>query len=102
MKDVQVFWHVLIRDPYLFLGLVSVFTPTAAYWRIYRLVRATGFKGTTGFTLLAFSPALWLGAYAREYARKRGTYGWPIRPLYVPWVGYGLGIPLVVLGIVKL
>ena len=36
MPDAYIFWAVRIRDPYLFLRLVSFGVPTVAYWRIYR------------------------------------------------------------------
>lgn len=98
MSDLRVFWQVLIRDPYLFLGLLSFFIPTVAYWRIYLCLQRVGFKYRKGLTL----PAFWWGAYVREYARIRREYGWPAWPLHVAWLGFVAGIPLLLLGIFKL
>ena len=98
MSDFQVFWSVLIRDPYLFLGLLFVFLPNVAYWRIYKKLKEVGFKYPARFTL----PAIWWEAYIKEYARTRAKYGWPAWPLYVVLLGFLVGIPLVIFGVSKL
>jgi len=98
MSDAHIFWAVLIRDPYLFLGLVSLGAPTVAYWRIYRNLREIGFKHKKGFILPAFA---W-EAYLREYSRTRIKFGWPAWPLHASWLGFLVGVPLLVIGISKL
>lgn len=98
MSDFQVFWSVLVRDPYLFLGLLFIGVPTVGFWRIYSKLKEVGFKHPSRLTL----PAIWWEAYLREYARTRAKYGWPAWPLHVMWLGLLVGIPLVVFGVSKL
>jgi hypothetical protein len=98
MSNAHVFWAVLMRDPYLFLGLVLLGVPAVAYWRIYSSLREIGFKRKTGFIL----PAFWWGAYAREYAQPRSKFGWPAWPLHAGWIGFVFGVPLLIVGITKL
>ena len=98
MSDVHIFWLVFVRDPYLFLGLVSLGVPTVAYWRIYKSLAEIGFEYRKGFAL----PAFWWAAYVREYARTRSKFGWPAWPLHASWLGFLVGVPLLVIGISKL
>lgn len=98
MSDAHIFWAVLIRDPYLFLGLVSLGVPTVAYWRIYRNLGEIGFKYKKGFIFPAFA---W-EAYVREYARTRSKFGWPAWPLHATWIGFLIRVPLLIIGISKL
>jgi hypothetical protein len=99
VSDLQVFWSVLVRDPYLFFGLLFVFVPmNVGFWRMYKRLKEVGFKYPSRFAL----PAFWWQAYTKEYARARGKYGWPAWPLYVMWLGFLVGIPLVVIGVSKL
>lgn len=99
MSDVQIFSSVLVRDPYLFIGLLVMFVPLGiAHWRIYKCLRGAGFKYTSGLTL----PAIWWEAHHREYAKTRAERGWPSWPIYAPWLGMVIGIPLLAVGIFKL
>ena len=98
MSDFHVFWSVLLRDPYLFAGLLFVGIPTVGYWHIYKKLSEVGFKYPYRLAL----PAIWWEAYVREYARTRAKYGWPAWPLHVMWLSLLLGIPLVVVGVLKL
>jgi hypothetical protein len=98
VSDFQMFWSVLARDPYLFLGLLFIGVPTVGFWRIYSKLKEVGFKHPSRFTL----PAIWWEAYLREYVRTRVRYGWPAWPLHVMWLGLLVGVPLVVFGVSKL
>jgi hypothetical protein len=98
MSDFHIFRSVLVRDPYLVVGLLFVGVPTVSYWYIYRKLSEAGFKYPPRFAL----PAIWCEAYVREYARQRVKFGWPAWPLHVMWLGLAVGIPLVVLGVSKL
>ena len=98
MNDFHIFWIVLLRDPYLCVGLLFIGVPTVAYWYMYRRLRKAGFKNKTGITL----PALWWEALVREYSRTRAEHGWPQWPLHAMWIGLIIGIPLFVSGVFKL
>jgi hypothetical protein len=98
MADLRIFWLVLARDPYLFLGLVLIGVPTVVYWYMYRKLHEVGFRYKSRFTL----PAIWWEAHLKEYARTRAKYGWPAWPLHAMWVGLVVGIPLLVIGVLKL
>jgi hypothetical protein len=98
MTDLRIFWIVLLRDPYLFVGLLFIGVPTVAYWFMYKKLIEAGFKSKSRITL----PALWWEALIREYARTRAKFGWPTWPLHATWLGLLIGIPLVVIGVFKL
>jgi hypothetical protein len=99
VSDFQICWSVLVRDPYLFLGLLIVFVPVnVGFWRMYKKLSEAGFKNSSRF---AFTP-IWWEAYGREYARTRAKHGWPAWPLHVMWLSFLIGIPLVVFGVSKL
>ena len=98
MDDVNLFWSVLLRDPYLFFGLVLFAVPAVSSWRIYTSLRGIGFRYKGGSPL----PASWLEAYVREYAKTRSKFGWPAWPLYAGWIALLAGVPLVVVGIFRL
>jgi hypothetical protein len=98
MLDLHVFWLVLVRDPYLFLGLLFIGVPTVSYWYIYRKVCEVGFKHGSRLTL----PAYWWEAHVKEYARIRANYAWPAWPLHLMWLSFVVGIPLLLIGISKL
>ncbi len=98
MSDWHIFWLVLVRDPYLFLGFLLVGASNVAWWYIYRKLREVGFKYKSSFIL----PAFWLGAYVWEYARTRAKFGWPAWPLHVTWLSLVLGIALLVIGVSNL
>jgi hypothetical protein len=58
MSDARIFLAVLIRDPYLFLGLVSLGVPPVAYWGIHRnlgKLGEIGFRDKKGFIVPAFA-----------------------------------------------
>jgi hypothetical protein len=44
MSDLHIFWLVLARDPYLFLGLLLIGVPTVGYWYMYRKLSESGFR----------------------------------------------------------
>jgi hypothetical protein len=71
VSDFHIFWSVLVRDPDLFLGLLSVGLPIVGYWRIYRKLKEVGFKYPSRFTI----PAVWWEAYVREYAQREPIMG---------------------------
>jgi hypothetical protein len=98
MSDFQVFWTVLLRDPFLFIGLVVCFVPTVGFWRIYKKVRESGRTPSNGLTL----PAVWWETQFREYTRGRTQYGWPAWPLHIMWLSFLFGIPLIIIGMMKL
>lgn len=100
MSDARIFWSVFVRDPYLFLGLVTLGVPAVAGYRVYASVREVGFRYTGGFALLV--PAFWWEAHFKEYARGRSKYGWPVWPLYAAWIPLLIGVPLLVVGILRL
>jgi len=97
VSDRGIFWIVLVRDPYLFLGLVTIGVSSAAWWFIYRKLEGVSFKPSIG---IFFSMGTW--AYVPEYVRRRAKYGWPAWPLHVMWLGFVVGVPLVIIGISKL
>jgi hypothetical protein len=98
MSDLHIFWLVLVRDPYLFLGLLLIGVPTVGYWYMYRKLSESGFRYKSSVTL----PAIWWEAQVREYSRTRAQHGWPAWPLHVMWLGLVMGIPLLLIGISKL
>jgi hypothetical protein len=98
VADLRIFWLVLARDPYLFLGLVLIGVPTVVYCYMYRKLNEVGFRYKSRLTL----PAIWWEAHVKEYARTRAKYGWPAWPLHAMWVGLVVGIPLLVIGVLKL
>ena len=98
MSDWRIFWLVLMRDPYLFVGLLFIGVPTLSYWYMYRKLREAGLKHGFRLTL----PALWWGALVREYARNRTEYGWPAWPLHAMWLALLVGIPLLWIGVTRL
>lgn len=100
MSDARIFWSVLVRDPYLFLGLVTLGVPAVACYRVYASLQEIGFRYQGRFALLL--PASLWEAYFKEYARTRSKYGWPAWPLYAPWISLLIGIPLIVVGVSKL
>lgn len=100
MSDARIFWSVFVRDPYLFFGLVMVAVPAVAGWRVYASLQRVGFRYKRGLALLL--PALWWEAYFKEYARVRSEFGWPAWLLYASVVCVFIGVPLSIIGIVKL
>jgi hypothetical protein len=98
MSDFNVFWHVLIRDPYLFVGLVSIGVPTIGYWYMYKKLRDLGKSRQSPYPI----PALWWEFMAKEYARERVKYAWPAWPMYIMWLGLIIAIPFLLVGISKL
>ena len=97
MSDQRIFWIVLVRDPYLFLGLVVIGASSAAWWYMYRTLERVGFKPSVG---IFFSMGTL--AYVTEYVRTRTKYGWPAWPLHVMWLSFAVGVPLLIIGISKL
>lgn len=91
---------MFVRDPSLFLGLVTLAVPAVAGWQVYASLQRVGFRYKRGLALLL--PAMWWEAYFREYARVRSEFGWPAWPLYASVVCVFIGVPLVIVGILKL
>jgi hypothetical protein len=98
VPDFHIFWIVLLRDPYLFVGLLFIGVPTVSCWFMYRKLIEAGFKSKSRVTL----PALWWEAIIREYAGTRAKHGWPAWPLHVMWLSFVVGVPLLIIGISKL
>jgi hypothetical protein len=98
MSDLNVFWQVMLRDPYLFLGLLLLGVPTVGYWHMYKKLSEVGFRQGSRLAL----PASWWEVHVREYARTRTKYGWSAWPLHILWLGFVLGVPLLLIGISKL
>jgi hypothetical protein len=98
VSDLRIFWLVLVRDPYLFLGLLLLGVPTVVYWHMYRKLSEVGFRYESRLTL----PAFWWEAHVKEYARTRAQYGWPAWPLHAMWLDLAVGVPLLVTGVSKL
>lgn len=99
MTDVIVFWSVVKRDPWLFFGLMAVAAgPALAQWRMYTCLRQSGFRYGGRFAL----PAYWVGELIKEYAQRRAEHEWPAWPLHAMWVSLLVGIPLVVIGVIRL
>jgi hypothetical protein len=97
VSDRGIFWAVLVRDPYLFLGLVIVGVSSAAWWFVYRTLEGVGFKPSVG---IFFSMGAW--AYLSEYVRRQAKHGWPAWPLHVMWLSFVIGVSLIIIGISKL
>lgn len=88
---------MLVRDPYLFLGLVIIGVSSAAWRFIYRTLEGVGFKPSVG---IFFSMGMW--ANVPEYARRRAKEGWPVWPLHIMWMNFVVGVPLLIIGVSKL
>lgn len=100
MSDFHVFWTVLLRDPYLFVGLLFLGVPTISYSYMYRKLCEVGFRYPSRFAFLL--PAIWWEAHVKEYAHRRAKFGWPAWPLRATWLSFIVGVPLVVIGVFKL
>lgn|GEM_PF-4878590 len=97
MTDVYVFWSVLKRDPYLFVGIVVLGAPMLAHVRMYTSLQEVDFNHKHGFVRQGH----WWSAM-REYACTRREHHWPARPLHLIWISLLICIPLLILGILRL
>ena len=90
MKSWDLLFATVARDPLILLGLLLLGIPSIVGYFAYRQVRSLGLKADA-----------WPWGI-RDYIRLRRQQGWPIWPIHLSWLSLVVGLPILIVGVMKL